>query len=203
MTSGYLFMVLCRFLFIYLFGVLRRFQHCTGHITTGSWKGRGNQYIQFIRVLYCKLPTNSKQLPAFPLEAVTGIEPRPQRWEARMLLYVAFNTVQVISRRIVGRAEETSTYSWSRFCTVNCRPTSSNYQLSHLRPCREPNPGLRGGRRECYHSATVAPATSLVWNHNILYLYTSIRHHRSLKEIQLLQIIFTLNVTYNRSPLVI
>ena len=30
---------------IYLFGVLRRFQHCTGHITTGSWKGRGNQYI--------------------------------------------------------------------------------------------------------------------------------------------------------------
>ena len=25
--------------------ILRRFQHCTGHITTGSWKGRGNQYI--------------------------------------------------------------------------------------------------------------------------------------------------------------
>ena len=42
---------------IYLFMVLRRFQHCTGHITTGSWKGRGNQYIQFVRVLYCKLPT--------------------------------------------------------------------------------------------------------------------------------------------------
>ena len=76
-----------------LFGVLHRFQHCTGHITTGSWKGRGNQY----------------------------------------------------------------TYSWLGFCTVNCRPTASNYQLSHLRPCRESNPGLRGGRRECYHSATVAP----------------------------------------------
>ena len=65
--------------------VLRRFQHCTGHITTGSWKGRGNQYIQFIRVLYCKLPTNGKQPPAFPLEAVPGIEPRPLRWEARVL----------------------------------------------------------------------------------------------------------------------
>ena len=65
----------------YLFGVLRRFQHCTGHITTGSWKGRGNQYIQFVRVLYCKLPTNGKQLPAFPLEAVPGTEPRPQRWD--------------------------------------------------------------------------------------------------------------------------
>ena len=50
--------------------------------TTGSWKGRGNQYIQFVRVLYCKLPTNGKQLPAFPLKAITGIEPRPRRWEA-------------------------------------------------------------------------------------------------------------------------
>ena len=79
-----------------LFVVLRRFQHCTGHITTGSWKGRGNQYIEFARVVYCKLPTNGKQLPAFPLEPVRGS-----------------------------------------------------------------NPGLRGGRRECYHSATVAPLTVL------------------------------------------
>ena len=52
---------------------------------TGSWKGRGNQYTQFVRVLYCKLPTNGKQLPAFPLEAMTGIEPRHQRWEVRVL----------------------------------------------------------------------------------------------------------------------
>ena len=65
--------------------VLRRFQHCTGHITTGSCKGRGNQYIDFVRDLYCKLPTNGKQLPAFPLEAMTGIELRPQRWEVRVL----------------------------------------------------------------------------------------------------------------------
>ena len=68
-----------------VFGVLRRFQHCTGHITTGSWKGRGNQYIEFARVVYCKLPTNGKQLPDFPLKAMTGIDPRPQRWEARVL----------------------------------------------------------------------------------------------------------------------
>ena len=34
--------------------------------------------------------------------------------------YVTFNTVQVISQWVVGRAEETSTYSWSRFCTVKC-----------------------------------------------------------------------------------
>ena len=79
--------------------------------------------------------------------------------------YVAFNTVQVISRRVVGRAEETSTYSSSGFCTVNCLPTASNYQLSHLRPCRELNPNLRGGRRECYHSATVAPVISAEATH--------------------------------------
>ena len=75
----------CNTEILYLFGVLRPFKHCTGHITTGSWKGRGNQYIQFVRVLYCKLQTNGKQLPAFPLQAVPGIEPRPQRWEARVL----------------------------------------------------------------------------------------------------------------------
>ena len=40
--------------------------------------------------------------------------------------YVAFNTVQVISRRVVGRAEETSTYSSLGFCTANCRPKASN-----------------------------------------------------------------------------
>ena len=61
--------------------------------------------------------------------------------------YVAFHTVQVISRWAVGRTEETSTYSWSRFCTVNCRPTASNYQLSHLRLDQELNPDLRGRRR--------------------------------------------------------
>ena len=62
-------------IFIYLFGVLRRFQHCTGHITMGSWKGRGNQYLQFVRVMYCNLLTNGKQVPAFPLEAVCGSNP--------------------------------------------------------------------------------------------------------------------------------
>ena len=49
-------------LYVYLYGVLCRFQCCTGHITTGSWKGRGKQHIQLVTVLYCKLPTNSKQL---------------------------------------------------------------------------------------------------------------------------------------------
>ena len=66
-------------------------------------------------------------------------------------------SVQVISQRVVGRAEESSTYCLSGFCGVNCRPMASNYQLSRLRPCRYPNPSFRGGRRECYHSATMAP----------------------------------------------
>ena len=58
--------------------------------------------------------------------------------------YIAFNTVQVISRRVVGRPEETSTYSSLGFCTVNCQTMASNYQLSHLRLCWESNPGFRG-----------------------------------------------------------
>ena len=71
-------------LFIYLFGVLRQFQHCTGHITTGSWE-LGNQYIQLVKVLHCKLPTNGKQLSAFPLGVGPGTQPRSQSWEARVL----------------------------------------------------------------------------------------------------------------------
>ena len=50
----------------------------------GSWKGRGNLYIQFVKVLYCKLPTNDNQLPAFPVGAMPGTEPWPQRLEARV-----------------------------------------------------------------------------------------------------------------------
>ena len=81
--------------------------------------------------------------------------------------FASLSTLQVISQRVVGRwkgggaAEETSTYSLLGLCTVNCRPTASNYQLSHLRPWQESIPGFRGGRRECYHSATVAPLNKL------------------------------------------
>ena len=60
--------------FYFLFGVLCRFQHYTGHITTG----RGNQYIQLFKVLYCKLPTIGKQLPMLPLK-VLAINHSPQR----------------------------------------------------------------------------------------------------------------------------
>ena len=42
-----------------------------GHIRTGSFMGRGNQYIELVKVLYCKLPTNGKQLPAFSFEGRT------------------------------------------------------------------------------------------------------------------------------------
>ena len=59
--------------------------------------------------------------------------------------YVALNTVQVISRRVVGRAEETSTWSSLGLCTVNCRPTASNYQLSHLSPCGDRTPASEVG----------------------------------------------------------
>ena len=89
-----------------LLGVLRRFQRCTGHITTGSWKGRGNQYIQFVRVLYCKLSTNGNQLPAFPLEAVQGTKPRPQRWEARVLPLCHRGPCVIVCESGSGRKKE-------------------------------------------------------------------------------------------------
>ena len=36
--------------------------YCIGHITTGRFMGRVNQHM---KVLYCKMPTISKQLPTF------------------------------------------------------------------------------------------------------------------------------------------
>ena len=103
------------FIYFYLFGVLRRFQHCTGHITMGSWKGRGNRYIQFIRVVYCKLPTNGKQLPAFPLEAVSGNEPRPQRWEARSTIKIQ-GLWQSCKDKVVMENSKTSLYNYMKQC---------------------------------------------------------------------------------------
>ena len=91
--------------------------------------------------------------------------------------YIAFNTVQVISRRVVGRAEETSTYSLSGFCTVKCRPRASNYQLSHLRTCPELNPGLRSGRRECYHHDPTATVQDNQLN-SVSKKKTGVKHHR-------------------------
>ena len=40
----------------------------------GSFMGRGNQYIQLVKVLYCKQLTTSKKLPSFP-HRVSGFEP--------------------------------------------------------------------------------------------------------------------------------
>ena len=75
---------LCPFhLFILVF--TSRSTHCIGHITTGCFMGRGNQYIQLVKVLYYKLSINGKQLPAFPLEVGTGIVHQSERWEARVL----------------------------------------------------------------------------------------------------------------------
>ena len=71
---------------IYLFtwGFICRFQHCTGHIMAGSFVGRRNQYIQLVRVLYCKLPTIRKQLPTFPYK-LRGLNRWPQRWKVSVL----------------------------------------------------------------------------------------------------------------------
>ena len=50
-----------------------------------SFVGRGNQFIQLVKVLYFKLLTNGKKLPTFP-HMVQGLDYRPQRWETRVLV---------------------------------------------------------------------------------------------------------------------
>ena len=55
-----------------------------GHITTGSFVGRANQYIQLVKVLYCKWLAIRKQLPTFP-NKVWGLNGPSQKWEASVL----------------------------------------------------------------------------------------------------------------------
>ena len=43
----------------------------------GSFVGRGNQYIQLVKVVYCKLPTIGMQLPTFS-HKVQGLNCQPQ-----------------------------------------------------------------------------------------------------------------------------
>ena len=47
---------------------------------TGSFMGRGNQYIQLVKVLHCKLPTIGRQLSTFP---TFGLEFELQTSEVR------------------------------------------------------------------------------------------------------------------------
>ena len=63
---------------------------------------------------------------------------------------------------VVLWAQETSTNSWSRFCTVNWRPSVSNYQLSHKRSGVW-TAELRGGRRVCCHCAWPWPQILELW----------------------------------------
>ena len=66
-----------------------------------SWKGRGNQYIQFARGVYCKLPTNGKQLPAFPPKAITGIEPPTSEVGGESVTSMPPVLVTVVSKKSV------------------------------------------------------------------------------------------------------
>ena len=71
------------FYFFYLFGFCS-FQHCIGHIMASSFMGRRNQYIQLVKVLYCKLLSIGKQLSTFP-HTVRGLNHRPRIWKASVV----------------------------------------------------------------------------------------------------------------------
>ena len=44
-----------------------------GYILMGSKEGRGNQSIQLVKVLHCKLLTSRKQIQAFPHDVSVGM----------------------------------------------------------------------------------------------------------------------------------
>ena len=50
----------------------------------GNFMGRGDQYIQLVKVVYCKLQIIGKKQPTFPL-MVLGLNPRPQKRDVSVL----------------------------------------------------------------------------------------------------------------------
>ena len=74
-------------IYLFLYMLFRKFSYFTllstllAHFVMGSFVGRGNQYIQLVKILYCKLQTIGKQLQSFP-HKVWGLNHRPQRCEA-------------------------------------------------------------------------------------------------------------------------
>ena len=109
---------------------------------TGSFVGRRKpvHIVGVSRFYTVQLPTINKQLPAFPLEV--GLpEPNPDLRGGRRECYhsaiVAPRSCLVpyllYCDGVVLWVEKTSTYSWSRCHTINCRPSASDYQLSNMR----------------------------------------------------------------------
>ena len=76
----------------------------------GNWKVRGNHYIQLVKVLNCKLPTNGKQLPAFPYKIRQGFELLSPKWEASVLPLHHHRKPPV-----VPQSWSFTVYQWERF----------------------------------------------------------------------------------------
>ena len=76
---------------------------------------------------------------------------------------------------VVLWAEETRTYSWSRFCTVKCCPSVSKHQFSHMGSGFEPQTSEMGG--ECVTTGPLWPL--VVFCHGVLSLVGgTLKNHR-------------------------
>ena len=65
--------------YVYLFGVLHCFQHCTGYIMIGNCKGRGDQYIQLVCTVKCQPTARNYQLSHLRLGWDSNSDPGSRR----------------------------------------------------------------------------------------------------------------------------
>ena len=88
---------------------------CISHVATGLVQTQDHSVLN-------QVIKNQNLLP----NKLVGSQPKTFDVFIYLFIYLGFYTVQVISRWVVLWADEPSAYSWSRFCTVNCRPLVSN-----------------------------------------------------------------------------
>ena len=73
--SNHLFIYLSSYLPIYLFSVSHHIWYvCIGYIVMGSQEGRGNQYMQLLKVLCCKPLASDKETSSFPTCGLTKVK---------------------------------------------------------------------------------------------------------------------------------
>ena len=86
----------------------------------GSWGCRRNQYIQLVKVLYCKLPTIGKQLPAL----LQNLD-----WESKSEVSIVLNTRTYKTGKTADRSGDLQNRTCKLYVKVQGKITDTREQM--------------------------------------------------------------------------
>ena len=130
------------------------------------------RFLHWRNTEYCYWPCPNYFVLAATANAVK-YQPSVQTW-SRSIVY---KKVKCLRLCLMSKIMESNNWYWwpvdtvgvSIFCTVNCRPSAGNYQLSHMRSGQDSNSDLSGGRRVSYHCVTMTPGCR-IWDRSSAFV---------------------------------